>query len=218
MGKTFSAHTLLKKEYVTIPISEEWEKAIGEPEVGFTAIIYGDSGSGKTTFCIKLAKELSNHGKVYYNSCEQGESRSLQKVCQLCNVEEVKQSQIMFGDRDTFEEMMEKLKRNRAKFVFIDSLQYANLTTEKYKKLIEKYPKKSFIIISWSKGGKPKGEYGKAIEYMVDIKIVVHRGIAKAASRFGHTEPYKIFDAPQKVQQGQTHSIPFNQTLNQKTS
>lgn len=217
MGKTFSAHTLLNKEYETIPISEEWVMAIGEPEIGFTMIIYGDSGSGKTTFCIKLAKELSNHGKVYYNSCEQGESRSLQKVCMFCNIQDVKQSQMMFGDRDTFEEMLEKLKKNRAKFVFIDSLQYANLTTAQYKLMIERYPKKSFIIISWSKGGKPKGEYARAIEYMVDIKCVVHKGTAKAASRFGHTEPYKIFDAPQKVQQGQTHSIPF-QTLNQKSS
>lgn len=195
MGRTLSVHTLLEKEYPTYFFSEEWKQTLGNPEKNFKMLIWGASGSGKTSFSIKLCKYLAmNFGKVYYNSKEQGEGKSLQDVGKFYDLQDCPAGSFMIGDRDTFPEMVEKLKKNRAKFVVIDSAQYINLTTEQYKLLIAKFPAKAFIIISWEgAGGAPKGEHVKAIRYMVDIKIYVSNGVAKADSRFGPTQPHTIF-------------------------
>lgn len=194
MAKTISVEALLKRKYPTHDLDREWVSAIGQPEKNFKALVYGHPGSGKTTFVLKLCKELSKHGKVYYNSIEQGEGKSLQDVVSLVDFSEANTNNIKFGDRHSFTEMMEKLQVNRASFVVIDSLQYINLTTNQYKQMIAEHPRKAFIIISWEgSAGRPKGEFAKSILYMVDIKIHVKAGIATAQSRFGHTTPYKIF-------------------------
>lgn len=114
----------------------------------------------------------------------------------------------VIGNRDTYDEMVAKLKKNRAMFVVIDSAQYINLTTEQYKHLIKTFPKKAFIIISWEQvGGAPKGEHAKAIRYMVDVKTYVKNGIAKSDSRFGPTQPYQIFS--QVIRNGDQLEIPL---------
>lgn len=202
MGRTLSASRLLEKQYKTYELNEEWRNAIGNPETNFRQLIWGASGSGKTTFALKLCKYLSTFGKCYYNSIEQGEGKSLQDVARHVNLAECKPGSFMIGDRDTFEEMVDKLKKNRAKFCVIDSSQYMNLTTAQYKMLIKLFKTKSFIIISWEGAGEqPKGEHAKAIRYMVDIKTYVKNGVARSASRFGATTPYKIFDHKAEKQQ-----------------
>lgn len=206
MGKNISVSKLLKKQYKTFELSPEWLEAIGPVEQNFKMIVWGPSGSGKTTYVIKLVKELSKFGKVYYNSTEQGEGKSLQDVVNQCRLDECKPGTIIFGSKDTFDEMRKKLKRNRARFVVIDSLQYMNLTKEQYKQLEKEFPRKSFIIISWEgSGSDPKGEHGKSIRYMACVKVYVKNGKADASSRFGLTKPYKIFD--KKPSSGTQHQL-----------
>ncbi|MBN2263044.1 MAG: ATP-binding protein [Prolixibacteraceae bacterium] len=196
MGATYGLNTIQKKEFTTYDYSDVWLRTIGAAERNFRMIIWGPSGSGKTTFAFQLCKELARHGKVYYNSVEQGVSKSLQDTIERCDLSSVGNGRVMIGDRDTFDEMFEKIKKLRAQFVFIDSAQYIELTTTRYKRLVRQYPRKSFIIISWEADNKePKGEYAKAIRYMVDIKCRVHDGLAVADSRFGETAPYRVFPA-----------------------
>ncbi len=206
MGRTISVKELLSKTYEVYDFNELWTKALGTPEKNFRMLVWGDPGQGKTTFCIQLAKYLTSFGKVYYNSIEQGEGKSLADVMRLCGADEITHGKLMIGDRDTFTEMMAKLKRrNSPKFVFIDSLQYLYLTQDQYKKLVKEFPRKAFIIISWSgAGGNPKGEHAKAIRYMVDIKVTVHDGKATAQSRFGPTEPYIVFEKKKTIKSGST--------------
>lgn len=195
MGRSFGVTALMTKKYPTYDLAQEWIDAIGHPEKNFKALIWGHPGQGKTTFALHLCKELSRHGKVYYNSVEQGEGKSLQDVVKLVAMNGCRKGSIIFGDKDTYDEMIDKLKKNRAKFIVIDSLQYSNLTKEQYKRLVSLYPKKAFIIISWEgSGGNPKGEYAKSIRFMVDIKIRVINGRTHVDSRFGPTKPYMIFE------------------------
>lgn len=194
MGKTISVKTLLEKKYPSYEFNDEWRDALGNVETNFKMLIWGASGSGKTTFTTKLCKYLSQFGKVYYNSIEQGEGKSFQDLAVQLNLHECEAGSFMIGDRDNYEDMYEKLKRNRAKFVVIDSAQYLNLTVAQYKLLIKSFPKKAFIIISWEgTAQEPKGEPAKAIKYMVDIKCYVQKGVANCQSRFGATKPYQIF-------------------------
>lgn len=195
MSKSLSVHTLMKKTYSTYKLAPEWEQAIGEVEKNFKMFVCGPSGHGKTTYVLKLCKHLSAFGKVFFNSMEQGDSKSLQKAMEHCKLEECEKGSFIIGDRLTFEEMMQKLKKNRARFVVLDSLDYMTLTTRQYKIMTERYPRKAFIIISWSRtSGEPKTQPAKDIEYMADIKVRVKNGVATARGRFGHTVPYRIFE------------------------
>lgn len=195
MGRTISIDALLNKKYHTYPLSTEWVSAIGLPETNFRVLVYGFPGGGKTTFVLKLCKELAKHGRVYYNSIEQGEGKSLQDVVNLVEFPSEIRKNVKFGDKDTFDEMLIKIASLRAKFVVIDSRDFINLTTLQYKLMIEKFPRIAFVIVCWEgSAGKPKGEFAKAILHMVDIKVHVKKGIATAQSRFGATIPYKIFE------------------------
>ena len=206
MGKLISAHTVLENKYKTLAIDAAWEDVIGMPESNFRMIIYGESGGGKTTFAMNLARMLSNLGKVYYNSSEQGEGKSIQDAFRRADIANCEKGSFMLADRHTFDEMVETLgKKRSAPFVVIDSLQYMNLTTEQYKRLVSLFPKKVFIIISWSEGKRPQGTHAQNIEYMVDIKVRVNDGEVIALSRFGPTEPMRLFPSKKvkKVHTGQ---------------
>jgi hypothetical protein len=189
----------LKKQFNTFQFTDEWKASFGEPEKNFKAIVYGHSGNGKTEFCIKWAKYLAQFAKVYYNSFEQGISKTLQDALKRNNMGEVA-GRVIFGDKETFAQMLDRLKsKNGPQIVLIDSRDYMNLTTEQFKKLIEAFPRKAFIIICWESGGKPKGEYGKSIEFQCDIKIRVSNFKAYPKSRFGGNDPFVIWDRKPKV-------------------
>ena len=204
MGKSISAKEVVGKKYTTLhdlpgahgrSLSEEWQAAIGVPSVGFSMLVWGPSGNGKTTFVMKLCKELNRFGQVYYNSVEQGQGVSLQQVLKQCQMEDCEHHPFMIGDRDTFEEMVEKLsvKRQKTRFAVIDSLQYIELTVERFKLLQEKLPHISFIIISHATSdNQPAGAHARTIRFMAEIKTKVLKGVAISDSRFGATVPYQV--------------------------
>jgi|GEM_PF-1032604 len=210
MGRSISATTILNNDYPRLEVSDHVKKLLGNVEVGFKMLIYGPSGSFKTTFAInELAIYLAkNHGKVYYNSIEEGDGASIQDTLRYCETEELEDGSLvfkdlpdgrfMFGDRDSLAEMMDKIERTKPKFIFIDSSDFLRLTSEQYKKLEKlcnkprKSARRSLIIISWSKNGVPKSQYMKDVEYMVDIKTYIEDGIVNTRSRFGKTEPYHV--------------------------
>lgn len=189
----------LAKRFETFPFTGRWADSFGQPETNFTALIYGASGHGKTEFCIQFAKYMASFGKVYYNSFEQGVSESLQTSLRRNNMQEVS-GKIIFGNRESFLEMFDRLKRrNSPQIVFIDSRDFMHLETEQYQLLVTTFPRKVFIIICWEKNGKPKGEHAAAIEYMADIKIKVKNFIAMPSGRFGGNEPFIIWERKKPV-------------------
>ncbi len=198
MGKLTSAAEICRRTYDTWDaLPADWQRVIGLPEKGFKMLIWGASGSGKTTFTMHLCKALSGLGRVYYNSIEEGEGRTIQNAFMRAGLQDVPAEKFALGDRHSYEEMVEELSknRNRIQFVVIDSIQYLNLTAAQYKNLVALFPRKSFILISWERpGGAPKGEHAQGIRYMVDVKCYVKEGVATADSRFGATEPFVIYD------------------------
>jgi hypothetical protein len=200
LPRLIGVHSVLKNTYKTIGLDGEWVKYIGQPEENFKMIIYGKSGSGKTTYTMKLCKALAKLGKVLYNSSEEGEGKSIQDVLVRCDMGELPAGSFMLGDRLSFQEMMQVIGMKRGpRIIVIDSLQYMKLTKDQYKIMTETFPKKAFIIISWSKGDVPQGEHAQGIEYMVDIKVFVKDGVAVARSRFGATEPFEVYPPKMKM-------------------
>jgi len=167
---------------------------LGEPEQNFKMIVYGSPGNGKTEYCIQLAKYLASFAKVYYNSFEQGISKTLQDAIKRNDLTSVK-GKIMFGNRERLDEMIKRLKsKGSPRIIIIDSRDYMNLTAEEFKLLIGTFPRKSFIVVCWEGGGKPKGEHAKAMEFMCDIKVRVVGFRAHPSSRFGGNKDYVIWD------------------------
>lgn len=184
----------LEKKFITYAFEGEWAATFGEPERNMRVIIYGRPGQGKTEFCIKLAKYMAKFTKVYYNSFEQGISKTLQDALRRNNMREVN-GRVIFGDQETFAEMRKRLaNKNAPQVVFIDSRDYINLTANEFKILIDEHPRKAFVIVCWESGGKPRGEFAKQIEFMCDVKIRVSDFTAYPRSRFGGNQNFVIWN------------------------
>lgn len=198
MSRAIGISDFMARKFDTFGFSDEWAATFGQPERNMRVIIYGRPGQGKTEFCIKLAKYMAGFTKVYFNSFEQGISKTLQDALHRNNMMEVN-GRCIFGDQETFPEMMERLAtKNAPQVCIIDSRDYINLTAAQFKTLIDAHPRKSFIIVCWESGGKPRGEYAKQIEFMCDVKIRVSNFTAYPRSRFGGNQNFIIWQRKPK--------------------
>jgi hypothetical protein len=189
-----SVKDFLGKKYKEMDFTGEWEASFGRPESNFRCLIYGEPKNGKTEFCIKLTKYLSNFTKVYYYSFEQKFSKSLQDALKRNKMEEVR-GKVLFSDGETLEQIKERFrKKNSPGACIIDSRDYMGLTDKQFQELIEQCPNKIFIVICWERGGKPKGEHAKNMLFMIDVSIRVKNFKAEVRSRFGGNEPFVIWD------------------------
>lgn len=194
MARALGVTEFLAKKFEELEFTGDWVLHMGKPESNFSMLIYGKSGNGKTEYSVMLAKYLTKFGKVYYNSFEQGHSKSLQDAWKRQKMHEVK-GLIIVTHKETFEEMKARLSvRKSPKIVFIDSIQYIRLTVQQWHELKEMFPKKIFIMVSHAKGEEPDGYHAQKIEYDVDIKVLVKGYQAWTKSRYGGNEPYMIYE------------------------
>lgn len=194
--KAIGITDFLNKTFDVYQIDAEWLDSFGLIEKNFKMSVTGESGGGKTELVIKMVKMIAeNFGtKAEYFSFEQGISATLQRAIERNTMQDVK-GKVMFLSGGTFDELFARLKRKASgRIVVIDSQDYSELSTKQYKLLVKSFPKKSFIVISWSKGDKPKNQAAKDIEYMSCIKVYVKDGKAYPRSRFGGNKTFTIFE------------------------
>ncbi|MDP2061331.1 MAG: hypothetical protein U1C58_06175 [Flavobacteriaceae bacterium] len=191
----------LNKKFDAYPFGGNWLKSFGEPEKNFVMHVCGTSGNGKTEFSVQLAKYMAQFTKVLICSYEQGISKSLQDSLIRNDMSEVSGKVLFTGNEPIHELVLRLKKRASPAVVIIDSLDYMRLTTDQFKFLRKTFPRKSFIVVSWSSGDKPKSQYAKDIEYMSDIKIYVRNFKAYPQSRFGGNQPFIIWDRTPKTGQ-----------------
>ena len=197
--KTIGIFQLYQKEFDLFEFTDAWLEHIGMPEKNFSCFIQGGSGNGKTDYCVKFAKYLSQFGKVLYLSYEEGISETIKTAFMRNNMKDVT-GKVILAENTSVDELITYLqKRNSPKIAIIDSLDYMNLTADQYKKIRKSCPKKAIIIISWSEGKEPATTAGKKIKYMCDIKIDVNNFTAFSKSRYGGHKPFVIWDRNKKV-------------------
>lgn len=189
MRRAISNKNVMQAKFETAPFTGAWLASLGRPELRGTWIIYGGSGSGKTTYVMQLCKYLTNFGRVAYNSLEQGLSLSLQKAWERVNMEEAG-SKIVLLAKESLKDLKERLKRKNApNIVVIDSVHYwFGFTMRDYNALKEANPDTLFIFISHEKKGEPKGNIAQSIRYDADIKIRVEGYKAFATTRYEDSE------------------------------
>lgn len=174
-NRAYSVSNVLTKKFDELPFEGEWEAALGKPDKAFSAIIWGGTTNGKTEAAIKLAKYLTNFGKVAYDSLEQGLSATMQSALKRNHMESCENSFILL-DREPFEELLIRMSKPKSPdFLFIDSVQYTRITKAQYYQLKELMlqKRKGIIWISQAKGALPKGALADDIMYDVDLKLRV---------------------------------------------
>ena len=165
---------LLSMDFETIGLKGKYRELIGDPSVGFSAMVYGLPKSGKSTLCLDFAKHLAeHHGKVLYCAVEEGFGYTLKEKIERLNASH---SNLYITDRIPSD-------LTAYQFVFIDSVSKAGMDISDLEELRKQYPGVSFIFIyHTTKEGRFKGVNTHAHE--VDVIIEVGKGEAKATGRF----------------------------------
>lgn len=177
-----SSDELLKMDFQTIGLKGKYLELIGDPSIGFTAMVYGLPKSGKSTMCLDFANHLaSNHGKVLYCAVEEGFGYTLKEKIERLGAQH---ANLYIADR-----VPENLSDYQ--FVFIDSVSKAGMDVEDIDRLRKLHPETSFIFIyHTTKEGKFKGVNSHAHE--VDVIIQVDKGQATSTGRFNAGGKMKI--------------------------
>ncbi len=185
MGRAISNKNVLTAQFETADFTGAYLASFGRPELRGAWIIWGGSGSGKTTFTLMLCKYLSGFRRVAYNSLEQGLSLSLQKAWERVDMAEAG-TNIILLNKESLADMKKRLKKRRApEIIVIDSLQYVRgFNFDAFTKLKDEFPDKLFIFISQAKGVNPKGNLAEMIRYDAEIKIKVEGFKAFVTTRY----------------------------------
>ena len=173
-GMIVSSGELLAMDFQTIGLQGRYKELIGDPSVGFTAMVYGLPKSGKSTMCLDFANYLAaHHGKVLYCAIEEGFGYTLKEKIERLKAHH---SNLYITDR-----VPENL--NDFHFVFIDSVSKAGMDVTDIDSLRKMHPEVSFIFIyHTTKEGKFKGVNEHAHE--VDVIVQVEKGKATSTGRF----------------------------------
>lgn len=182
MKRGLSVDNVLNAKFNGLDFDGKWAEVFGCPERSHSWAIWGQSGSGKTTFNMQLAKYLSSFESVLYNSLEEGLSKSIQMA--------YKRADICKGDKVTLisepmDELQARLKKRKSpNIVIIDSVKYTRFRFVDYERFCSLFPQKLFIWIMHSQGKEPKGAVSCDIRYDSFVKIYTEGYRAFVTSRY----------------------------------
>ena len=159
-------------------------RGFGLPTVNETWLIHGQSGSGKSSFVMQLARKLTEYGTVLFMSYEEGVGQSFQKRIARFKMNEV-QGRFRIATSDTIEELTARLRCKKSpRFVIIDSFQAAGWEYPETESLIKSFPRKCFIFISQEHKGQPMGKAAVRLKFFAGVKVRVSGYKAYCQGRF----------------------------------
>lgn len=167
------------------PFEGAWKACIGCPELHGSWIIWGSSGSGKTTFALQLAKYLSQWKRVAYDSLEQGFSLSMQKAWQRVGMQDAGNHVILLNKESVDTLSMRLARRKSPDVVVIDSLTaLPGFRKKDYVELMRLFPSKLFIFLAHEDRGRPDPKIAEMVRRLSDVKLHVDGYQAWPTSRF----------------------------------
>lgn len=193
--KKFTPKELDANKGLELGLTDEWRDFAGKAERNGVWLIWGRSFSGKTAFCVRLAKHIASIGwRVVYLSLEDGAGESMRLAFKRECATTVSTRLSLWRDM-RLEELIEELKKQRSpQVIIVDSLQYLGINQAGYKKLRSMFPNKLFIFISHANERKePIGSCANFVRFDAGVKIVVDGFVAYANSRFGGGKPIVIW-------------------------
>ena len=172
MKKAYSISAIRHlKPIQTLAWDGAWQAAFGQPSQSEMWFITGPSASGKSSFVMQLAKKMAEFGEVLYVSKEEGVGLSFRTRLERYRMNEVAERFRVVVD-DTLEDLHRRLEKKKSpKFIIVDSIQKAGWKYREFVKLSERFPKKSFVLISQENAGKPIGACALKLKYEAGVKI-----------------------------------------------
>jgi len=179
------ANEILKERYEVLKLSVMFRNIVGNLPASeqWAMLLHGIAGSGKSTYALLFAKELSNFGNVLYGNFEEAVGCTLQAKLKLTKLENNRK--IHFIKPNTEDEFWKLLDTKLYKYAVVDSLSHI-ADREKQVSLfwnkVRQRPNISFIFICHalkSKDGKTETNYRGAstLGHIVDINQRVVDGI-----------------------------------------
>lgn len=208
MAKVLGLKQLLQRKYSFLDnLPERIANSFGKLTMNFIMIVWGQSANGKSSFMMDFLKAIMVYGKVLYVALEEGFEATTQMNALRQLTEEDHSGKIEFADHEmNYDELVKKLKKKKSpKFIVIDSVQYWDVTYDKYKKLKEMFPKKTFIFLSHASGKIPDGKTADKIRYDAGVKVRIEGFVAFVACRYGGNNPYVIWEEGAKRYWGKSY-------------
>ncbi len=183
--KAISNRNVCEARFDVADFDGPWLASVGRPELRGSWIIYGGSGTGKTTFTLKLCKYLAQFRRVAYDTLEQGLCRSFQTAWERVKMEEAGKNVILLN-REPLEPLRARLaKRKSPEVVFIDSITcLVGFNRRGYLELLEDFPDKLFVFISHEKNKLPDPAIAETVRRLSDVKIRVEGYTAFVTTRY----------------------------------
>ncbi|KQC31714.1 hypothetical protein AAY42_10185 [Flagellimonas eckloniae] len=170
--RAISPQKMKSQKVETIPLIGNFKNLIGTPECRGSWFLMGDSGMGKSTFLMQLAKELTKYYKVDYNALEEEDRGSMRSLMEENKMTECRKGSFMLLNGWPIEDHRERLMQKRsAKIIIIDSVQYLKMNIREYKQLLADFPTKLFIFNSHADGKQAVGALAKKIRFDADVKL-----------------------------------------------
>jgi hypothetical protein len=186
LNGVMTAEQVAKMEFEKLSLTGKWAALIGQPATNFDMMIFGQPGSGKTTFLLSFGHYLAtNFGSVLYVSGEEYNSAPLTEKLNLLP---------SLPKNLHFVKDLRNIPVGNYHFVILDSITDLGVDLESYKLMREKYPDTAFILIlQTTKDGKFKG--GKEWEHEVEIAGEVDNGtISIYKNRYGVKGSLNFFE------------------------
>ena len=172
-----------------MPFTGEWFDSFGTPATTGSWIMYGTTGSGKTSFALKLAKYLTNFDRVLYWSLEQGNSQTFQKSWKREKMKDCGTDIMLADEEEDFNSIVKKMNARRGQnILIIDSLtplkgkMFNIIAYERFRKRMKG---KLIIWLSHEKNGLPDTKVGDYILKLADLKMRVEGFTVMTNSRAG---------------------------------
>ena len=195
MPRSYSTEEILSKEFPELEWDCKFSEVFGKPAINDTWLIWGSSGSGKSSFVMQLCKELCKYDRVVYDSLEEGDSMTMQQSMMRHGMSDVGR-RFNLLNAEPMEDLRERLsKRKSWNIAVIDSFQYTQMSYRDYIRLKEQNKDKLLIFISHAKGRAPRGSAAESVMYDATLKIWVEGFKAFSKGRFiGTSGEYTIWD------------------------
>jgi predicted ATP-dependent serine protease len=169
---------------------------IGNPAVGFHAIVFALPKAGKSIWSMQFADYLANHfGNVLYIASEEGFKGTIKdKITEWTT----NRSYLKFANFKGYEDIKNNI--SGYDFVFIDSLDFANITVDEMEELKELNPTTSFVTVKQvTKDGKFRGSQEYA--HNCDIIVEIIDGIAHQKGRYNPQAEMEVFTKDEEIQE-----------------